>query len=450
MIIDLQTIKRLKESIMENIELTTIIHKKKLYKEFADRNLLLQKEIVFNSIAHAKIKEDASNIQELVNNYIVEPNNEVILSDDIPDSLILELFDYVKIVVEKQKEYFGVKPAQTGRYDLLFKGALHCIKLIKADMEKKKMSIPPESIVSDVSLQKMVDLHIDKIIDISITFCKCYEADSKNNRMCREVLNKDFKDYYKYQYKLDSLTQERLQKDIDLIIYNLSNKGQYICDLEPLEYQNYLRNTIDLAYSSINRLIEENPNIQTKDFQPLIRMYKEIFQNSKERFKSPKKTSAFFQTLKKCNMDQRMHYDNKVIFPFLFDLVVMSFAFSVAHTEYKDTYTDSNKLAKAFNDYKYAYIERDTDENYYFNEFVRAAEEIPKEYKELDDSTILIIKHYSEILNCKYTTLASLFRQLRFQFPDNEKAVYNLLLPQRNIDLNFDDDYFRKLSLFII
>jgi len=448
----MQTFLRLQESIKENIEIATILYKEKLYQEFADKNIFVQKEIVLNSIAYAKIKEDANSAQAIINNYAMEPDNEIYLSEDIPDSLVEELYEHVKITIEKSREFFSVEPSQTGRYDLLFKGVLHCIKLINTDIEKGNTVIysMPENVPLDLTLEKIVDLQIDKIIDIAITFCKCYEADSKHNHMCREVLNKNFRDYYKYQYKLDPTTYERLKKDIDFVIYNLSHKDQYTCYIRSSEYNDYLKNTIELTRTFINKLIEESPNMQTKDFQSLIKTYNKIFQNSKERFESPKKTSAFFQTLKKCHMDRRMQYNDKIIFPFLFDLIVMSFAFSVVHTQYKDTYTDSNKVAKAFNNYKYAYLEPDSDENYHFNEFIRATEEIPKEYKKLDDPTILMIKHYSEILNCKYTTLASLFRQLRFQFPDNEKSVYNLLQAQRNIDLNFDDDYFRKLSLYII
>lgn len=450
--INMQTFLRLQESIKENIEIATILYKEKLYQEFADKNIFVQKEIVLNSIAYAKIKEDANSAQAIVNNYALEPDNEIYLSEDIPDSLVEELYEHVKITIDKSRELFSVELSQTGRYDLLFKGVLHCIKLINTDIEKGNTVIytMPENVPLDLTLEKIVDLQIDKIIDIAITFCKCYEADSKHNYMCREVLNKNFRDYYRYQYKLDPTTYERLKKDIDSVIYNLSHKDQYICDISSSEYNDYLKNTMELAHTYINKLIEENPYLQTKDFQPLIKTYKGIFQNSKKRFENARKTSAFFRTLKRCHMNRRMHYNDKIIFPFLFDLVVMSFTFSAAHIQYKETYADSNKVAKAFSDYKYAYLDRDSDENYHFNEFFRAAEEIPQEYKNLDDPTILIIKHYSEMLNCNYRTLASLFRQLRFQFQDHEKSVYNLLLPQRNIDLNFDNDYFRKLSLYIV
>jgi len=222
MTIDKTTITRLKPLIMENIKLATTLYKERLYDEFASKNIFLQKEIILNSIAYAKIKEESNNIQNIVDTYKMEPDNEIYLAEDIPNSLIEELYNYIEVVIEKHKELFSVNPSQTGRYDLLFKGVLHCIKLIQINQEKKRINIPIEGISFNVELHKIIDLQIDKIIDISITFCKCYEADSRNNQMCLEVLHKNFSDYYKYQYKLDATTHKRLKKDIETPIQGIS------------------------------------------------------------------------------------------------------------------------------------------------------------------------------------------------------------------------------------
>ena len=105
---------------------------------------------------------------------------------------------------------------------------------------------------------------------------------------------------------------------------------------------------------------------------------------------------------------------------------------------------------KVVNTKKYLYLDKSSDENYHFNVFMRAAEEIPFEYKTLDDPTILIIKHYSEFLDCNHENIGNILRQLRFESAGHHSSVYSLLQDQRNINLNFDDDYFRKLSLYII
>ena len=52
-------------------------------------------------------------------NYAKESSNEVHISDDVPQALMEELFNYVVIVLKKQKECFHIDHAQKGRYDLL-------------------------------------------------------------------------------------------------------------------------------------------------------------------------------------------------------------------------------------------------------------------------------------------------------------------------------------------
>ena len=452
MIIDMTTITRLNEDIKENIELATILHKERLYEEFAQNNLFLQKEILFNSIAYAKVKEDANNLQEILHNYEKEPNSELYISEEVPDAIIHELLLHITTVLKKGREYFPIEASQNGRYDLLFKGVLHYIKLLNLNL--KKHSIVGDSKISDIikpmNLQNIVDLYFDKMIDCAVVFCKCYEADSKNNTMCRETLDKNFKEYYRYQYKLDQTIKEKLKQDVNLIIQNVHNQNEYTKDVGFDESKVHLSNTLSLAQKYIDNIVSSNEKLKSDEFKTLIDTYKQLFTNSRDRFKTSQKTNNFLRELKKSNMYYRMPYEDKIIYPFLYDLLVVSFNYAIFHIQNKEIFIDANKAMEKVNASKYLYLEKSSDENYQLDEFKRATVEIPKEYKELDDPTILIIKHYSEFLNCEYSTIAAIFRQLRFEFPDANKSVYNLLLPQRNIELNFDDDYFRKLSLYII
>jgi len=128
MTIDMETITRLHKSIKTNIEVATVLYKERLYEEFAQNNIFLQKEILYNSIAYAKVQEGTSIPQDILKNYAKEPSDELHISDDVSDSIIQELIQYIPIVLEKQKEYFPIETSQKGRYDLLFKGVLHYIK----------------------------------------------------------------------------------------------------------------------------------------------------------------------------------------------------------------------------------------------------------------------------------------------------------------------------------
>jgi len=322
----------------------------------------------------------------------------------------------------------------------------------KSYLPKQNIVVNSEisNMVKPMSLQNAVDLYFDKMIDCAIVFCKCYEADSKNNKMCLEALNKEFTQYYRYQYKLDSHIEQQLKKDTTLIVNNLMHKDDYIKTIDFNESCLHLSDTLAFAEKSINDIIDDNQDLKSKDYSSLIQTYRQIFKNSKKRFQNSKKTSPFLTELKKSNMYHRMPHEDKIIYPFLYDLLVFSFNYSIFHIQHKEVNTDINKLMKVVNNTKYLYLEKSSDENYHFDEFKRAAEEIPYQYKTLDDPTILIIKHYSEFLNCNHENIGNILRQLRFESAEHHTAVYSLLQNQRNIELNFDDDYFRKLSLYII
>jgi len=452
MTIDMETITRLKESIKTNIEVATTLHKERLYKEFAQNNLFLQKEILLNSITYAKIKEDTSSPQQILNSYEKEPSNELHISEDVPDFIIEELHQHIAVVLKKDKEHFPIESSQKGRYDLLFKGVLHYIKLLNLNLQKQNIVVDSEisNIIKPMSLQNAVDLYFDKMIDCAIVFCKCHEADSKNNKMCLKALDKEFTQYYRYQYKLDPHIEQQLKKDTTLIVNNLMNKDDYVKNIDFNESRIHLSNTLEYAEKSINVIIDNNKDLESKDYSSLIQTYRQIFKNSTKRFQNSKKTSPFLRELKKSNMYHRMPHEDKIIYPFLYDLLVVSFNYSIFHIQHKEVNIDINKLMKVVNSTKYLYLEKSSDENYHFDEFKRAAEEIPYEYKTLDDPTILIIKHYSEFLDCNHENIGNILRQLRFESAEHHSSIYSLLQDQRNIKLNFDDDYFRKLSLYII
>lgn len=449
----METMERLNDSIKTNIELFIILNKEKLYEEFAPINIFSKKEIIHNAIGYTMAEEATHNPKEL-HDYLhsSERDKDIKLLDEISDSVIIDLCNYVDEIFENKKDYFTIEPDQFGRYDLLFKGLLHYIKLIRKTLKSQMLhrdSNTPTGI-EDLSLNQAVNLHFEKMVDCAVVFCKCYEADSKNNILCRETLDKNFKEYYRYQYKLDQKIKEKLKQDVNLIIQNVNNQDEYTKDVDFDESKIHLSNTLSLAQKYIDDMVSSNEKLKPDEFKTLIDTYKQLFTNSRDRFKTSQKTNNFLRELKKSNMYYRMSYEDKIIYPFLYDLLVVSFNYAIFHIQNKEIFTDANKAMEKVNTSKYLYLERSSDENYQLDEFKRATAEIPKEYKELDDPTILIIKYYSEFLNCEYSTVAAIFRQLRFEFPDANKSVYNLLLPQRNIDLNFDDDYFRKLSLYII
>ncbi len=147
-----------------------------------------------------------------------------------------------------------------------------------------------------------------------------------------------------------------------------------------------------------------------------------------------------------------MHYitihNDKEIYPFLFDLIVMSFIYTVTYFKYEKEFNSIQAFAKKVYSTKEEYLSRSSDDNYYYNELIRAVELLPNEYKEYDPA-LVIVKHYSELLKCDYKSIANVLRQLRVDFADNYKPFYSLAKKLKSIQLNFEKDDFRKLSLLV-
>lgn len=443
--IDLETLKRLDKDIRKNIKDVVNLQKERLYKEFSKNNLFLKKNILLNCIARAKIQESTNGIQD-TSGYIT-------ILDDVPNSYLTELLNYIDVILENEKEYFNINILETGRYDLIFKGLLHNIKLLNLNLQNQEKTFGTEiNSIKIMSLKNTIELYFSQIIDNAITFCKCYEADTKNNKMCKEVLNKEFTSHYKYQYKLDHIVTQKFKTDIHLIITNLENKLEYTKNMNGKIQLSmiHLSDTMSFAEKTINEIIDRNKEFKTKSYLSIIKKYKQIFINSKKRFQNSKMTNSFLAALKKSKMLHRMPYKQKIIYPFVYDILVMGFVYAVNHLKNKEIYADSNSLLKIVDDNKYKYLDKSSDDNYYYNEFIAMGINIPKEYKLLDEPMIVMIKYYSEFLDCKYEAVADVLRQLRFESAANNKSVYSLLQDQRNIQLGLNDDYFRKLSLYII
>lgn len=459
--IDIKTITEFEEEIKEYINFFILLFEKKRAEEFMIMDLFIKKNIIFNSLICLKIIQSQDNdINTILDCLNSEEINDVEINilSDVPNSIILQLFDYIEISSKGMKEYFYIEDNQFGRYDLFFKSLIYQIKLHYPDhLESNQSSIFNEpdfkSFIKPVSFEKRIELIYDKIVNDSILFCKCYEADNKDDEMCRDILHRDVKNSYKYLHHLEPSVDNQLKQEIKLFVNTYSNKK---FDTEEFEKKSLFQksrialfNTLEFAKKTINDLLENEPCLNSKECLSVFNIYKELFENSKDKFKSSRKTSAFLQELRKTKMNYIMIYRDEYIYPFLYDLIVMSFIYTVTYKNYEKEFNNIQSFAKKVNDHKHKYLQRSSDSNYHYNEFTRCIELIPEEYKILDPSTILI-KHYSEILDCEYNSIVNVMRQLRFEFSHLKQPTYNLPSHLINDKLDFDHDYFRKLSLYVI
>jgi hypothetical protein len=410
---------------------------------------------MFDSLIAAKILENTSNAIEDTIQTKEFKTFEIDIQEDVSDTMIENLLQSIEESHEKIKETFVVDKSESGRLDMLLKGIIYQIKLLYDEHLKQlnhDIFTDPRTMdfVTPPSMEKRIDLFYDTIISNAALWCKCYEADDRDHQMCREILHKDAKSSLNYQHNLDTNTYEYIKEEVALFLKTYQNKKTDTDSFGTKElFENsktILNNTLKQAEKSIDFFVQNNKIFPSSE--SLHKEYKNLFANSRDRFKSSRKTSAFLKELRKANMHYIMYSNNTIIYPFLFDLIVMSFVYSVTYKYYEKEFNDIQSFAKIINEKKEKYLLKKSDENYYYYELIRSVEAIPPEYKLLKPS-IIIMKHYSEVLDIKYTSMANIFRQLNFEFADSRKAEYSLPKELISKKLDFDRDFFRKLSLYV-
>jgi hypothetical protein len=216
------------------------------------------------------------------------------------------------------------------------------------------------------------------------------------------------------------------------------------------EFQDALLNTIELAKIAAADIFKFDSYENCQKCKEIRQVYAELFKNSKKRVTDPAKLKNFKIALQKAKLNfVSKHTTGKYIYPLLYDLIVMTFSFSIKSELYKSHIEKTNILAKSILDRKYSYIDTDSDENYLFEDLLQLIEMLPDEFKKVDPA-LLIIKHYSEILEVDYKVISTVLRQLRFERADDNKAIYAFPKALKNTRLSIDDDHFRILSLEII
>ena len=64
--------------------------------------------------------------------------------------------------------------------------------------------------------------------------------------------------------------------------------------------------------------------------------------------------------------------------------------------------------------------------------------------------TKTVLLHYSKIFNADYTNLLSLLKQIENYTTAHNEPQYRLKKIKKNIKINLEANYFRKLSLYIM
>ncbi len=150
----------------------------------------------------------------------------------------------------------------------------------------------------------------------------------------------------------------------------------------------------------------------------------------------------------------------------------MSFSLRLSVAIYNKQVMDSSSLATMVLEMNSSPIDKNTTTYYLYIELLRLIEGLPKEIKEFNNfleddkekekekkddveyihpTTILVIKHYSEVLEVKCEKVLSVFHQLAFHKNSKKRKVENMCTDKfEKINLSFHKDSLRELSLFVI
>lgn len=253
--------------------------------------------------------------------------------------------------------------------------------------------------------------------------------------------------------EIDDVAKEPFLKTIKKEIYEVTGaKESLVKKIKALsrdEFQSSLLNTIEEVEKAIDIIFDFDKYKDSQKCREIRREYRNLLENAKERVTNPAKLKNFKVVLRKAKLNYVSKYEDQYIYPFVYDLIVMSFSFSIKSELYKPQIEKINIMQKSTNEMTYKYIDTDSDENYLFKDLQQLIEVLPDEFKNVDPA-LLIIKHYSEILEVDYEAIANVLKQLKVKKADDGKRIYALPMKLKDIRLSIDDDHFRGLSLNII
>jgi len=432
--------------------------------------------IINHAISYAiAIKYDEYNVDSFDECFVsTEINDKEPYS--IPKAFRNKLLNLINEIIEDFKAFekskiFQIWPDKhRGRGDLLHKSILFIIKL-HFHKETEFQSTLPVKLKSMVKpteevLPINIKLHYDSIINQAIQFSLCYESNPQDFTMCRKILLEDASNYNNYDYRLEKPVNKIMKKTVDDFLDDFLNKktDQYFTK----EEDTYL--TLSRTLESIKMSIQDIYEYTIHKNNPLCNIiyneYKKIFSNFEIKINTPKKRVKLLDVIQKSKMNYISKHNGTYIYPFIYDLLVIRFSMLLKTALHNEQLNKAHLLAKEINETKYKFHDKDSNENYFFNELLILAEELPEEYinKDYVDqnyleteydkfskySTKLIVKQYSQILDIEYKAVALVASRLIFDFPQYNSTYFYLSKHLVAKPLTIDSDYFRALSLNVI
>jgi len=279
-------------------------------------------------------------------------------------------------------------------------------------------------------------------------------------------------------YRLESNFQVKMQQEIKEFIKSYTTTI-YDDDIKNSifdESKTALHYTLQLVNQDIKELIDYRYKeyMDNKICNHIINEYNKLIKNSISKVNaidSHSKLDALKIALKSANMNYIIKINEKYFYPFLYDLIIMSFSLRMSIAVHYAKFMKPSALADEVDRIESSYLEEDITDYYLYKELIKLIKGIPEEAKELKNflenleedhesindlkyihpTTILLIKHYSEVLGVECKKVLSVFHQLVFQ--ENYKKGRNenkCTAKIEKIKLSFHPDSLREKSLYVI
>lgn len=458
----------------------------------------VEKEVLYyiNILIDYDIEEDISiNIESIINNATYLTSLNLQDTDSIIKNLIkirmIRIVPYVRDIVsddlkEKLKHYIFIKyqeklyikkfgkderkifyidiEIEEIRFDMFWKYMVDKIKQIKQNLIYHNQ-------YNESGIFEYVAFIFNYLVDSAIRYTICIERNPKekyyNLDDCQKMFaNKEDSDRI-IEYKLDNKSHQILIERLILFIENHDKQKKDIkadkTDNKKLKQENFeyfkstLKNTIKYAKVDIDRIFTNYIYLGNSACKRVYENHMNMIKNIKTIINTPAKIRAFREELHKSNMHYISKYNNEDIFPILLDLIVNRYVYILEYSIFENEFIVRDARVKLYNETEEKYLNPTSSENYNFMQLKGLIDNYPQKYhsdklkQNIEQNiSIILIKHYSQIFNAPYNSIANVLKQLFLNGDESRRREYDLYKEVQNDSLNIDYDYFRYYSLYII
>ncbi|RLA73129.1 MAG: hypothetical protein DRG78_22950, partial [Epsilonproteobacteria bacterium] len=222
---------------------------------------------------------------------------------------------------------------------------------------------------------------------------------------------------------------------------------------EKLDYKEkkiILKTTLDEVKKTI--IIQANSMVENISYNKIIsdkiyKNYLNIIDNIQKKLLIRQAVTTLLDYIAKAKMDYVLKLDdNKIIYPFIYDLLLYTFLIEIRLSDESQLYVDRKDIFKTLKKVRNNLAYSPEDKRYANIEYLKLAEILTEvEPNELQN---YLLYHYSKILDSDYSCILSIFKQLRHGTTDHHRHEYKYKDFSFVTNVALQD--FRHYSLYVL